>query len=320
MAQFGPISSLPIDTRERYRTLCRFTTEGRRMLFSTCHPVSFFLNGRGVNLLIGRWRDRPFLLAESSEYHWLPIPPEWILVDHDLWSPFFGELSKWLFRLNCGLSGRVDNLPIGVSGGPPVAPPPTLLDIERILLRDPYLRASGNRYKSHRWELNRLRRIDPKPEIHFWTALSPPQKTDEIKSRFFEMRRQKARNELEWLMVDDLQRAHLIAESKWNELNLTGVILSVRGRDVAWQWLALSESGSSAVCFLECRDPETQHVSAMMTHLVFQLFPDLKWINIGGDSGLSELALAKDLDHPGILVPAYTQTLTARSGFPKNLS
>jgi hypothetical protein len=168
--------------------------------------------------------------------------------------------------------------------------------------------------------MNRLRRIDPAPLIHRWSDLTSSTKKDEIKSRFFKIRRQKSCSELEWLMVEALERAHLIAESHHNELNLTGLTLSVRGEEVAWQWLALSESGKSAICFLECRDPEINHLSAMMTHLVFQFFPKLEWINIGGDSGLSGLAIAKDLDHPGALVPCYTQTLPNAGERPKNLS
>lgn len=279
------------------------------MLFSACHPVSFFLNDRGVDLSIASWNDRSFLLAQAGGYHWIPIPPDWILSDHDLCNPFFEAISEWLFDLNCGLPGRIDNLPIGVSSGLPAHKAPIRQDIDRIILRDPYLRAAGNRYKSHRWELNRLRRVDPSPEIHLWTKGTLSPEINEIKSRFFRMRRQKALNELEWLLVEDLERAHLIAESQWDSLNLTGVSLFVRGQEVAWQWLAFSESKTTAICFLECRDPDINHVSAMMTHLVFQEFPDLSWINIGGDSGISLLALAKDQDHPGILVPGYTQSL-----------
>ncbi|MDA8060419.1 MAG: hypothetical protein M0Z37_08745 [Nitrospiraceae bacterium] len=309
MARFGPTTRLPYPPPSRYNSLCLLTSERRRMFFSTCHPVSFFLNARGIDFSIGSWLDRPFLLAESSGYHWLPFPPEWTLYDHDSENPFWAELSDWLFKLNDGLPGRVDNLPLGIRCLHSPASPPTLLDTERILLREPYLLAAGNRYKSHRWELNRLLRIDPDPGIRIWSDLSPPPGKDEIKSRFFEMRRKKARNEMDWLMVDDLEQAHLVAESQWKDLSLTGIILSLRGEAAAWQWLALSESGKNAVCFLECRDPEVGHVSAMMTRLAFQQFPDLEWINIGGDSGLPGLALAKDQDHPAILVPEYSQNL-----------
>ena len=279
------------------------------MFFSACHPVSFFLNGRGVDLGISSWENRPFLLARSGGYHWIPIPPDWILDNHDLCDPFFGALSEWLYDLNCGQPGRIDNLPMGVSSSLFQETPPIRQDIDRIILRDPYLRSAGNRYKSHRWELNRLRRMDPSPEIHLWPEGPLPERIAGIKSRFFEMRRQKALNELEWLLVEDLEQAHLIAESQWAHLNLTGVILSVQGREVAWQWLAFSESGTTAICFLESRDPLINNVSTMMTHLVFQRFPNLAWVNMGGDSGISGLALAKDQDHPGILVPGYSQSL-----------
>ena len=309
MSRFGPIATLTTNKKERYRILSLLTSETRKMLFSGCHPASYFLNARGVEFELAYWDNRPFLLARSEGYHWLPLPPEWILADRNLSAPFFDELPEWLFSLNAGRNGRIDNLPLGVSGKPSSCPRPIRQDIDRIILRESTLRAAGDHYKTHRWELNRLRRTDPAPEIRRWAEPASSNQIEEIKSRFFKMRRDKALNELEWLMVEDLERAHRIAETNWNILNLTGVILLIQGQEVAWQWLAFSESGDSAICFLECRDPEIKHLSAMMTHLVFQMFSKLDWINIGGDSGISGLARAKDQDRPGVLVPCHTQEL-----------
>ncbi len=310
MSRFGPITSLTTNKKERYRILSQFTSETRKMLFSGCHPVSYFLNARGVEFEMACWDNRPFLLAKSEGYHWLPLPPEWILDNQFLSDTFLDELPEWLFCLNGGRDGRIDNLPIGVSGKRSSCPPPIRQDTDRILLRESTLRAAGDHYKTHRWELNRLRRTDPSPGIRRWSEPSPSTRMEEIKNRFFKMRRDKALNELEWLMVEDLERAHRIAENNWNILNLTGVILSIQGEEVAWQWLAFSESEHSAICFLECRDPQMKYLSVMMTHLVFQMFSKLDWINIGGDSGISGLARAKDQDRPGVLVPCHTQELS----------
>ena len=313
MSRFGAVFSLTTNRKDRYKILATFVSETRKMLFSSCHPVSFLLNDRGVELEMACWDNRPFLLARTEGYHWIPLPPEWILANQDLSATFFDELPEWLFCLNNGRNGRIDNLPIGVSDKRSHDSPAIRQDIERIILREPTLQAAGDHYKTHRWEMNRLRRIDPAPGIRLWSEPVAPPQIEEIKSRFFKMRRDKSLNELEWLMVDDLERAHQIAETYWNTLNLTGVIFSIQGEEVAWQWLAFSESGHSAICFLECRDPERKHFSFMMTQLVFQMFPDLDWINIGGDSGIPGLARAKDQDRPGVLVPCHTQELPIRS-------
>ncbi len=317
MSKFSPPFRIPSAPGRAALFLRTLVPRDPELLFSPWHPASLLLNSRGIAFLSGRWEGLPFLLASASGTHWLPLPPPWFGEDPDRQQTFLREAAPWLFSLNQNLPSRIDNLPLGMLFSPDHPSPPVPQDRDRILLRENVLRPTGHRYRSLRWEVNRLLKQDPSPRIEPWPAgsdrlalLNHPGIRD-VANRFFLLRREKARSEMELLMAEDMEAIHHNAVSIAPDLGLTGFVLWVRDHPAAWQWIVFSESGQAGICLLECRDPEIPGASIMLTRRLFEALPALRQLNIGGDSGISSLAVAKDLDHPGLVVPTYSRELVA---------
>lgn len=299
--------SLPKEVPASFGSLLSLLPPPSVAPLSFLHPAALLLFSDRISYVI--CPVPPFgeiLMAETFDgIRFLPIPPRLLFdpMDRESGSRFLEQCRKRA-EAEEGFPGRMDHCPPGVLPG--VLPRfPSLQEVEYALRRRTLVCPTGNSGRSLRWEANRFGKDHPK-------ALVRPVKEADFPSvlglvrEFGEMKRSRAADDLERLMVEDMMAAHERAVIHHRQWNMSGWVLEEGGRILGVGWYGLSQDETTLVCFLEARDGALSNMGSILTRQVLLAVNSAQWVNMMGAGGLSSVDRSKRTRPHDLEIPLYT--------------